>query len=65
MKEVPLSPSPSPLWFLQQQLHGDEDQRDAPPAGGRGEERRQEKKKGMRRREKGDRASQMARTPNC
>lgn len=29
--EVPLSPSPSPLWFLQQQSHGGEDQRDGPP----------------------------------
>lgn len=32
LKEVPLSPSPSPLWFLQQQSHGGEDQRDGPPA---------------------------------
>lgn len=31
LKEVPLSPSPSPLWFLQQQSHGGEDQRDGPP----------------------------------
>lgn len=29
LKEVPLSPSP--LWFLQQQSHGGEDQRDGPP----------------------------------
>lgn len=35
LKEVPLSPSP----FLQQQSHGDEVQRDTPPAGGRREER--------------------------
>lgn len=32
LKEVPLSPSPSPLWFLQQQSQGGEDQRDEPPA---------------------------------
>lgn len=31
LNEVPLSPSPSPLWFLQQQSHGGEDQRDGPP----------------------------------
>lgn len=31
LQEVPLSPSPSPLWFLQQQSHGGDDQRDAPP----------------------------------
>lgn len=29
LNEVPLSPSP--LWFLQQQSHGGEDQRDGPP----------------------------------
>lgn len=29
LNEVPLSPSP--LWFLQQQSHGGEDQRDEPP----------------------------------
>lgn len=31
LKEVPLSPSPSPLWFLQQQSQGGEDQREVPP----------------------------------
>lgn len=31
LKEVPLSPSPSPLWPLQQQSQGGEDQRDGPP----------------------------------
>lgn len=41
LKEVPLSPSPSPLWFLQQQSHGGEDQRDGPP-GQRQKERERE-----------------------
>lgn len=31
LKEVPLSPSPSPLWPLQQQSQGGEDHRDDPP----------------------------------
>lgn len=39
LKEVPLSPSPSPLWFLQQQSHGGDDQRDGPP-GERGKQSR-------------------------